>query len=253
MSLALLAVALLCSTAPPGAPPQPASTAAAPAAPTAALAVPASAADPALEEALDAGGAASEGLGGALGPDLSPRLGRPRLDGGGLLRGRDLMGASLGTMAGDAAVAGLTFGTYLLFTRGVISPTVGNFRAAGLTLAAGALLLPPLGATLGGSLFHRGPRDGAAWKAFLLSLLGHSAALMVAYMAAPQYWALVPVQLGLMAPGTSLGLNWGPGHRGLASERPPGPSADAAPARPAPGPAPFALGPTCPIAGSIPG
>jgi hypothetical protein len=136
----------------------------------------------------------------------------------GPFRAGELVGSGVGLLAGDALVLGLAYGTYQLFVSGALSPSVGNFRHAAYGLAAAALLLPPLGAVIGGGVGRAGPTRGAYWKAFLLSMVGHAAALMVGYFAAPNYWALLPVQLATMSPATSFGLHWGPRARGMDAE-----------------------------------
>lgn len=139
------------------------------------------------------------------------------LDGGPFRRG-ELIGAGAGILAGDALVLGLAYGTYQLFVSGAVSPSVGNFRVAAYGLAAAALLLPPLGAVIGGGIGRSGPARGAYWKAFLLSLVGHAASLMVGYFTAPNYWSMLPVQLATMSAGTSFGLHWGGRARGMEPE-----------------------------------
>lgn len=134
----------------------------------------------------------------------------------GPFQGPELAGAGLGVLAGDALVFGAAYGTYRLFTDGVVSPTATNFRRFGIGLAATALLVPPLAAALGGRVAQGRNASGDAWKAFLLSLVGHTAALAVGYVAAPNYWAVIPVQLATMSAGTSVGLHWGPRERSRA-------------------------------------
>lgn len=186
-------------------------------------------------------------------PDLHAappaRLGAPDPLGGGVrtldhagFRARELVGSSVGVMAADAAVLALTYGTYQLFVSGAVSPSVGNFRRAAYGLGAAALLLPPLGAVIGGGVARAGPTSGAYWKAFLLSMVGHAAALAVGYFTAPNYWAVLPVQLATMSAGTSLGLHWGGGRdRGPDVEA----RRDAAPPRAAPAPVAFRGPPMC--------
>lgn len=162
-------------------------------------------------------------------------------------RARELVGAGAGVLAADAAVLALAYGTYQLFVSGAVSPSVGNFRRAAYGLGAAALILPPLGATLGGGWARAGPTSGARWKAFLLSMVGHAAALTVGYLAAPSYWAVLPVQLATMSAGTSLGLHWG-GARSRVAEaeargRPP-------PGDAAPSPVAFRGPPICPDPGA---
>jgi hypothetical protein len=154
-----------------------------------------------------------------------PRLSAPR--GAGWLQGRVMLGASGGLLAGDAVVLALSYGTYHLFTSGAVSPTAAHFRTAGIGLLTAALVLPPLGAALGGGWAGRGVRGGGFWRAFLLSVLGQSLALTAGYLTAPTFWAIVPVQFATIAPGTSVGLRWGaPSPRGLdvtVLDSPPGP------------------------------
>lgn len=188
------------------------------------------------------------------GPDLRaprPELGTSIPLGGGVraldpgpFRAGELMGAGAGALAGDAAVLALAYGTYQLFVSGSVSPSVGNFRRAAYGLGAAALLLPPLGAVIGGKLARAGPTSGATWKAFLLSLVGHAAALAVGYLAAPNYWAVLPVQLATMSTGTSVGLHWGPRGRELEPEARGAPHADGA------APVAFRGAPICPDPGA---
>jgi hypothetical protein len=142
-------------------------------------------------------------------------------------------------------VLALAYGTYELFVSGALAPTVGNFRWAAYGLGTAALLLPPLGAVIGGKVARTGPASGAAWKAFLLSLAGHAAALAVGYLAAPSYWAVLPTQLATMTTGTSVGLHWGPRGRaeGLDARVPPPRANGAAPVA-------FTGAPICPDAGA---
>jgi hypothetical protein len=187
-------------------------------------------------------------------PDL--RAPRPELDssvslGGGVrrfdpgpFRAGELMGAGVGVVAGDAAVMAAAYGTYQLFVKGALAPTVGNFRWAAYGLGAAALLLPPLGAVIGGNVARSGPAAGAAWKAFLLSLAGHAAALAVGYLAAPSYWAVLPAQLATMTTGTSVGLHWGPRGREDLDARVPEPRVDEA------APVAFTGAPICPDQGA---
>lgn len=155
-----------------------------------------------------------------LGPGRAGVLERGPFTGG------ELVGAGAGVLVGDAAVIGVAYGMFHLFTSGTLSPTATHFRNAAFALAATALVLPPLGATLGGSLARVGPARGAPWKAFLLSLVGHALALGVGYRLAPSYWAILPVQLATMSAATSFGLHWGHTPAG------PSPAADAARASP---------------------
>jgi hypothetical protein len=143
----------------------------------------------------------------ALGP-ASAASRRLSLDPG-PFQGRELVGAGLGTLAGDALVLGALMATYHLFTSGTVGATAGNFRSAAIGLGAVTLLVPPLGAVVGGHLAGAGSSGAARWKAPLLALAGQVAALAAGYLAAPQYWVVVPVQLALMSAGTSFGLHWG--------------------------------------------
>jgi hypothetical protein len=151
----------------------------------------------------------------SAGPTRAARLERGPFSGG------ELTGAGAGVLLGDAAVIGLAYGTFRLFTSNAITPTATHFRNAALGLGAAVLILPPLGAALGGRLARSGPAHGATWKAFLLSTLGHALALGVGYRFAPSHWAILPVQLATMTTGTSLGLHWG------RSPRAAGPAGDA--------------------------
>ncbi|BDG04509.1 hypothetical protein [Anaeromyxobacter oryzae] len=146
------------------------------------------------------------------GGDLSGPM-RARMLERGPFTGGELAAAGAGALLGDAAVIGLAYGTFHLFTSGGISPTATHYRNAAFGLGAATLLLPPLGAVLGGSFARMGPARGAPWKAFLLSLLGNALALGVGYRLAPNYWAILPVQLATMTTGTSFGLHWGPSPR----------------------------------------
>lgn len=133
----------------------------------------------------------------------------------GLLHGREMFAAAGGVLVGDALVLGLGYGTLQLFARGTIAPTAGNFRNAALGWAATAVIVPPLAASLFASWTRSGPRRGAAWKAFLLTAVGHAAALVAGYAMGPAYWAIVPMQIAAMGPAASLGLNWGPARNAL--------------------------------------
>lgn len=162
----------------------------------------------------------------------------------GPFRTGELAWSGAGLLAADVAVIGLAYGTLRLFTSGSVDASVGNFRRAAYGLAAATLLLPPLGAVLGGMLGRDGPSAGSAWKAFALSLVGHAASLLVGYLAAPNYWAVLPVQLATMTTGTSVGLHWGPRARVLDARDAPRPHA------PAPDPVAFRGPPTCPDSGA---
>jgi hypothetical protein len=148
--------------------------------------------------------------------DLSARAGdlpgppRTRTLEQGPFTGRELAASGAGVLLGDAAVIGLAYGTFRLFTSHTVSSSATHFRHAAMGLGGATLLVPPLAAVLGGSLARVGPARGAPWKAFLLSLLGHALALGVGYRLAPNYWAILPVQLATMTAGTSFGLHWGP-------------------------------------------
>jgi hypothetical protein len=135
----------------------------------------------------------------------------------GPFRPPELVGAGAGVLAGDALWLGAALGTFHLFTGGTVSPTASHFRNAALGLGTAALILPPLGAVLGGMMARTGPAYGAAWKAFLLAFVGQAAALTTGFLVAPAYWVILPIQLALMTAGTSVGLHWG-GAPGRASE-----------------------------------
>lgn len=133
----------------------------------------------------------------------------------GAFRAGELLGAGAGVLAGDALFLASAWGTYRLFVDGQVPATASSFRTAGITLATAALLLPALGATLGARLGGAGPGGGAAWKAFLLSLLANTGALAAAFLAMPAVWVALPVQLAAMTAGASLGLHWGPRPGGI--------------------------------------
>ena len=57
-------------------------------------------------------------------------------------------------------------------------------------------------------------------------------ALGAAYVAVPQFWVFLPVELVAVAAGTSVGLHWG--HRAHAEAREPSPSGEAKPSAPRP-------------------
>ncbi|ACG72114.1 conserved hypothetical protein [Anaeromyxobacter sp. K] len=160
----------------------------------------------------------------------------------------ELAGSGAGLLLGDAAVIAATYATFKLFTTGTVSASVGNFRRAAFGLAAVTLFVPPLGAVLGGMLGRNGPSAGSAWKAFALSLVGHAAALLVGYLAAPAYWAVLPVQLATMTTGTSVGLHWGPRARTLDARDAPRPGGGDQAAAPAP--VAFRGPPVCPDPGA---
>jgi hypothetical protein len=143
--------------------------------------------------------------------------------------GGELAAASLGVLAGDALVVGLGYATLQLFANDALAPTAGNFRTAALVLAGTALVVPPLLAVLGARFARAGPAWGSAWKALLLALVGHAAALGVGYLASPHLWVIAPAQLALVATGTSVGLHWGPRPRAAAARDPPPPPERAAP------------------------
>lgn len=133
----------------------------------------------------------------------------PRLDPG-PFQGGELAAASLGLLAGDALVLGLSYATLRLFANDTFAPTAGNFRNAAFVLGGVALLVPPLLAVLGGRLARAGPASGSVWRALLLSAIGQAASLAVGYLAAPRFWAVIPAQLALVTSGTTVGLHWGP-------------------------------------------
>jgi hypothetical protein len=136
-------------------------------------------------------------------PDLAPRL-----DPGGPFRSGELALASAGVLAGDVLVVGGGFLTLQLFAQGAISPTATNFRRAAYVLGASAILVPPLTAVVLARLGGRGGA-GSVWRALLLATAGHAAALGVAYLAAPHFWLMLPVQVAGVSLGTSYGLHWG--------------------------------------------
>lgn len=140
-------------------------------------------------------------------PPLQPPRGAALGDAVG---GGEIGGALLGVVAGDAAVLGLAYATYQAFVSGATAPTAAHFRHAAIGLAASAVILPPLGAALGGALGRSGPTRGGFWKAFLLATLGHAASLAAGYLVAPAYWVILPVQLSLMTTGVAFGLHLGP-------------------------------------------
>ncbi len=122
----------------------------------------------------------------------------------------ELLASGLGVLASDVLVVGAGYATLQLFAKGVFSPTADGFRNAAFVLAGTALLVPPLTAVLLGRLARASPASGSFWKAFALAAIGHGAALAAAYLAAPQFWVLLPVQLIGVSAGTSVGLHWGP-------------------------------------------
>ncbi len=127
----------------------------------------------------------------------------------GPFRGGELAAASLGALTGDALVLS---GGYLAlqgFASGAISPTATNFRRAAYGFLGAAVLVPPLTAVLLARATGR-PTSGTMWKAFALAAIGEVAALGVGYLAAPHFWLILPVQLTVVAAGTSVGLHWGP-------------------------------------------
>ena len=162
----------------------------------------------------------------------SPVLAPQPLDPG-PFQGRELAAAGLGVLAGDAAVLGLGYATLQLFARDTFEPSAGNFRTAAFVLTGAALVLPPLGATLAARLARVNPAAGGFWKAFLLSSLGHAAALGVGYLAAPRFWLVLPVQLAGVTIGSTVGLHWGPRGRPALRQDPGGRAAPAARPRPA--------------------
>jgi hypothetical protein len=168
-------------------------------------------------------------------PDLSihaPPVGQPggRLADPGPFTPRELLGASGGLVLGDAAFLGGAWGAYELVTTHTIAPTLGNFRMLGLALATAAVVLPPLGATLGAKLAG-GPSARGFWKALLLSAIGNAAAVVAGYYTAPAFWAILPVQLATMSLGASFGLHWGEGREAEARA----PALRGEPVDPAPG------------------
>jgi hypothetical protein len=178
-------------------------------------------------------------------PALAPQ---PRLDAG-PFQGRELAAAGLGVLAGDVLVVGLGYATLQLFAREAFAPSAANFRTAAFALAGAALVLPPLGASLAARFARVSPAAGGFWKAFLLSTLGHAAALGVGYVAAPRFWVMLPVQLVGVAAGSTLGLHWGPRAGPVLRQAPGGRAAPAArpQARPAPADALAVAEPLYPI------
>ena len=134
-------------------------------------------------------------------PALAPQ---PRLDAG-PFQGRELAAAGLGVLAGDVLVRRARLrDAAALRARGLRAlrselPHRG-VRARGRGARPAAARREP-----GGALRAREPAAGGFWKAFLLSTLGHAAALGVGYVAAPRFWVMLPVQLVGVAAGTRSG------------------------------------------------
>ncbi len=168
----------------------------------------------------------------------------------GPFQGGELAASSLGVVAGDALVAGTGYLTLQLFANGTLFPSAANFRRAAYAMGVTSLVVPPLTAVLLARLARASPASGSAWKALLLATAGEAIALGVGYLAAPQFWVILPVQLVTVAVGTTVGLHWGPRARAPEAEaRRDAPDATAgdAPATPlatAGARIPF---PTCPI------
>jgi hypothetical protein len=121
----------------------------------------------------------------------------------------EMAAAAAAVVLGDAAVLGGAYGILELAAHGAIAPTAENFRSWAIGTGVAALLVPPLAAALFATLWRRGPASGALWKAFLLATAGNVAALAVGLVAAPQYWAVLAVQLATMPAAASLGVHWG--------------------------------------------
>jgi hypothetical protein len=132
----------------------------------------------------------------------------PPLDPG-PFQGGELAAASLGVLAGDAAVVGGAYYTLRLFANGTINPTAQNFRNMAYGVGLASLLVPPLTAVLLARWARAEPAAGAMWKAYALALAGEFAALAAGYYAAPRFWVVLPVQFVAVGLGTSLGLHWG--------------------------------------------
>ncbi len=132
--------------------------------------------------------------------------------------GGEIVGASLGTAAGDALVVGAGFLTLQLFANGTFFPSAANFRRAAYAMGVSSLVLPPLTAVLLANAARARPASGGVWKALLLATAGQAIALGAGYLAAPQFWVILPVQLVTIAVGTTLGLHWGPRARAPEAE-----------------------------------
>jgi hypothetical protein len=132
----------------------------------------------------------------------------PRLDPG-PFQGGELAAASLGVLAGDAAVLGGAYLSLRLFANGTIEPTAQNFRNMAYAVGVASILVPPLTAMLLARWARAEPASGAMWKAYALALAGQIAALAAGYYAYPRFWVVLPVQIVAVGVGTSLGLHWG--------------------------------------------
>ncbi len=180
----------------------------------------------------------------APGPGLPPSL-APRLDPG-PFQGRELAAASLGIVAGDAAVVAAAYYTLQLYANGALRPTAANFRTTAYAFGAAAVLVPPLAAVLLTRLFRAEPASGAVWKALLLAVAGQALALGAGYLAWPSYWVILPAQLLAIDSAATVGLHWG---RGGPHVAPGGGGGDGdvrtEPADPAPAKS-AATGPMCP-------
>lgn len=169
-------------------------------------------------------------LAAAAPPPLAPTL-APSADPG-PFEGGELIASGLGALGGDALVVGAGYLTLQMFASGALDPSAPNFRHAAFVFAGAALVVPPLTAALLGRLARASPASGSLWKAFALALAGHAAALGAAYLAAPQFWVFLPVQMLAVAAGTSVGLHWGHRDHLVAPDR--APRLDAPRPRPSP-------------------
>jgi uncharacterized membrane protein len=113
-------------------------------------------------------------------------------------------------VGGDALVVGAGYLTLRLFAAGTLSPTAGNFRNAAFALAGTALVVPPLTAVLLARLAGGSEASGSFWRALSLALAGNLMAFLAGYLAAPNLWVILPVQLVAISAGTSLGAHWTP-------------------------------------------
>lgn len=138
----------------------------------------------------------------------SPGL-APPLDPG-PFQGSELVGSSLGVMAGDMLVLAGGYFTLQLFASDTIDPSAANFRRAAYALGVTALVVPPLTAVLLARWLRAEPASGTTWKALLLAAAGQATALAVGFVAFPHFWVVLPVQIIAVGVGTSLGLHWGP-------------------------------------------
>lgn len=166
----------------------------------------------------------------AAAPPLAPAF--PAPSDPGPFQGGELIASGLGALGGDLLVLGAGYVTLQMFANGTLDPSAHNFRHAAFILAGTALVVPPLTAALLGRLARASPASGSFWKAFALATVGHLVALGAAYVAAPQLWVFLPVELVAVAVGTSVGLHWG--HRAHGEAREPSPSGEAKPSAPRP-------------------